>query len=128
MPLLTVVPGDPEGSIVLPPPSLPSAELLAENMRLRESLAALQTGLQAGHQQLAESLTNLLAASNSNDEETQRKLSERQVALYLSFLTRAVDIAGEAAQPPNAIAPPRKQRRRKSSLFREWLSKRVSRR
>ena len=45
-----------------------ASDLLAENERLRETIAQLRAGLQSGHAQLAESLQALLLASSTDEQ------------------------------------------------------------
>ena len=98
------------------------SELALENERLRASIVQLRESLQAGHTQLCEALTMVLAAS-STEQQQQRaiRVSEHHVAAYIAFLRRAVDIASELSNACNDSGhrqPRRSRIRTLLSLFR----------
>ena len=84
------------------------AALAAENRQLRATLRALRTGLADGHAQLVESLQQLVSAvdaAGADEQQQQATLSsQRQISLYVNFLSRAVSIAEEVVASSSAPA------------------------
>lgn len=68
-------------------------ELREENARLRHVLREIAQGLDAGHIAIANSLRTL---QEQHGRQAERR-SEHQVALYVSFIRSASDIARDAA-------------------------------
>ena len=77
--------------------SCASDELLAENERLRESLATLRAGLQAGHAQLAEALQALLQAQSIEERAQSLRTGERHVYMHLLL----AHLVGVTPPPPD---------------------------
>ena len=73
--------------------------LLLQNEHLVETLRTLSTGLEAGHRDLLTGLQQLLEASATTapQAENVQTLSQRQLALYIVYLGRAVQVAQQQA-------------------------------